>query len=167
VNGGADVAFLQDQLHDYIAAIRTHVKATYADAQIEILLPYDVNYPVRAGVNNLGGRLVHAVNMPPAWKVPATAPFDLVKMEALDWQVGARNQNYAVETMRWPYTGGGTWPKNKVRLLVGLFNGGAPWVRAHDRGFAEGLIVNYWATDHCELFGWNLADTLTPDVPQS
>jgi hypothetical protein len=166
INGGADVAFLAGQLVAHIAAIRTHVKATHAAALIEILLPYDVSYPARAGVNNLGGRLIHAVNIPASFLDPGTAPFDLVKMEALDWQVGARNQNLAVETMRLPYSVG-SWPLDKVRFLCGLFNGGAPWVRAHDRALGEGLIVNYWATDHVEMFGLDLSETNTPSIPQS
>lgn len=166
VNGGADVAFLAQTLVDYIAAIRTHVKATYPAAEIEILLPYDVNYPSRAGVNNLGGRLNYAVNVPAAFLDPVTAPFDRVKMEALDWQVGSRDQNKAVETMQLPYRVG-TWDKSKVRFLCGLFNGGAPWVRAAQRAFGDGLVVNYWAWDHVCLFGWNLADSLHPSAPES
>jgi len=158
VNGYADADFLRELLDGHIRAIRDHVRALHPGAEIEILLPYDVNYPVQAGVFDLGGQLNFYINVPPSFLDPATAPFDRVKMEALDWQVGTRSTDLSRETMRFPYAVG-SWPKSKVRFLIGLFNGGACWERAYLDTVGEGLAcVNFWAADHIHLFGWDVTE---------
>lgn len=156
VNGGVDADWLGARLHQYIADLAAHVKASHPGALIEILLPYDVNYPKPQGRYSLGGRLNRAVNIPDTFLSPGTAPFDLVKMEALDNGAGTRTHRLARETMRFPFTVG-SWPKDKVRHLCAIFNGGCPWEREIGGAAREGIpVVNLWAYDHVCLFGWNV-----------
>lgn len=153
-----DADFLASRLVAHCAAIRSHVTATYAAAKFEILLPYDVNYPSVVGRYSLGGRLNNHVNIPPDFMSPAAAPFDYVKMEALDFGSGTRSLTLARETMRVPFQIG-TWPKASTRYLIAVFNGGCPWEEELLSVWREGVpVALFWATDHVEMFGWPLTE---------
>ncbi len=156
VNGYADADLLRDLLDGYVAALRDHVKGLYPEAQFEILLALDVNYERPVGRYSLGGRLNHYVNIPESWRDPATAPFDRVKMEALDFGAGTRSLDLAREAIRWPYAQA-RWPKSKTLYNLPLFNGGCPWKAELQAALDEevaGLVL--WAFDHVCLFGWPL-----------
>lgn len=154
VNGYADADFLRGRMVSHMRAIREHVREVYPDAEFELLLPLDVNYPRPVGRYQLGGQLNHYVNVAGQFTSPSTAPFDALKIEALDFGSGTRSTDLAREAIRWPWTRM-EWPKHLVRYLVPLFNGGCPWQReyldARDAGVAA---VNLWAFDHLCLFGW-------------
>lgn len=166
VNGYADADLLRRILDGHIRAISDHVKASHPTAQIEILLALDVNFRTQAGRFDLGGQLNHYINVPPSFLDPATAPFDRIKMEALDWQVGSRDTDLSRETMRFPYEAG-SWPRNRVRVLIGNFNGGACWERAYLDAVGEGLAcINYWAHDHIHIFGWDVLEPVDASAAQ-
>lgn len=167
VHGFADAEFLRSRIDAYCRAIRDHVRSAHPAAELEMLLALDVNYPRQAGFYDLGGRLNHYVNIPPGWLDPAAAPFDRVKMEALDWQVGTRSTDLSRETMRFPYSVG-VWPRSKCKFLIGLFNGGAPWERAYMDTRGESLAaVNFWAHDHVHIFGWPVEEPVSRETVQS
>ncbi len=57
VNAAPMRVFLRNRLRDYVAALGGHIRALYPQARLEVLFPYDVNYPVPAGMHQLGRRL--------------------------------------------------------------------------------------------------------------
>lgn len=163
VNGGADAAFLAGQLfaHDY--AIAAFVRAAYPGAQVELLWPYDVNYPMPIGRENLGGRLNFAVNLPAGWKNKAASGLDRFKIEALDFGSGTRSLDLALKTIQFPGLLG--WPQNSIRYLYPVDNGGCPFL--YEQQLAAGALIPYltpFAIDHVCLFGWDLRMTLSPGV---
>lgn len=158
VNSYADANLLRSILDQYIRDLRTHVRGLYPDAEIEILLPVDVNYPTQYGRYTLGGRLNHYVNIPETFLDPATAPFDRVKMEALDFGAGTRSGDLAAYAITFPFELG-KWPRNKVRYLIPVFNGGCPFGYELRLARAEQLAgINTWAHDHVHIFGWTLSE---------
>ena len=44
-NGGADATFLRNRLRDHVAALAAHIRDAYPAAKLEVLFPFDVNYP--------------------------------------------------------------------------------------------------------------------------
>jgi hypothetical protein len=56
---------------------------------------------------------------------PASSPFDLVKIEGLDFGSGSRDLMYGRQAMVFPFGQG--WPAAKLRYLAAVFNGGCPW----------------------------------------
>lgn len=158
VNSYADANFLRDRLYGYVDALRDHVKATYSAAVIELLLPLDVNYPSQYGRYDLGGRLNHYLHADPRLLNPATAPFDRLKIEGLDFGAGSRDHDKARWAMRFPTAAGsGSWPRANVRYLVPWFNGGCPWPSEFLRASNESVpVINFWAFDHVCLLGWPL-----------
>lgn len=156
VNSYADANFLRQRLRDHMAAIRTHVQATYPAARFELLLALDVNYPTQYGPYNLGGRLNHYLHTDPLLLAPGTAPFERLKIEGLDFGAGSRDHDKARWAMRFPTAAGsGSWPRAEVRYLVPLFNGGCPWPKEYLTARAEGVpAINFWAFDHVCLLGW-------------
>lgn len=156
VNSYADANFLRDRLDAHIRAIRTHVKATYPSAVLELLLPLDVNYPSQYGRYTLGGRLNHYLHADPRLLNPATAPVDRLKIEGLDFGAGTRDVDKARWAMRFPLDTG-TWPRASVRYLVPWFNGGCPWPTEYLRARNEAVpVINFWAFDHLCLMSWPL-----------
>jgi hypothetical protein len=156
INSGEDGDWLAERLRAYCAEIAGYVRGFYPQAVFEILLPMDVNYPRPVGRYNLGGRLLHWVNIPPAFRDPAVAPFDYIKMEALDFGSGTRSLDLAREAIRWPFTEA-QWPKAKCRYLVPVFNQGCPWEAEYLAAREAGVpLINLWAWDHVCLFGWRL-----------
>jgi hypothetical protein len=154
VNGGADARFLQARLREHVSAIATAVKAAHPNAVVELLFPYDVNYPTPTGQHELGGRLNSFVNLPPEWSSPATAGFDRIKTEALDFGAWCRDLNLSSEAIRLPRQLG--WPRDKVRHLTPIFCPGYAWEKEVEIALAECPVVNLWAWDHVCLFGYEL-----------
>jgi hypothetical protein len=154
VNGGADATFLRNRLRDHVAALASAIRIAYPKAQVEVLFPYDVNYPHPVGVHSLGGRLLRYMNFPVEWQSKSTSGLDRIKMEGLDFGAYTRNLDLAVETMRFPLNFG--WPKNSVRYMVPVFNGGCPWTREYKLAGSLGIAVNFWAFDHFCIFDWDV-----------
>lgn len=152
-----DVAFLAGRLTSHVQQIIDYLKGAFTEIECEWLLPMDVNYPTVVGNFNLGGRLLYAVNVPAALIVPASSPFDVVKIEALDFGAADRNMDLAQFAQDYPFGAG--WPAAKLRYLVPCFNGGCPYPDelAQAGRFSS---VCYWAKDHLELFGLDPFPTL-------
>jgi hypothetical protein len=152
VNGGADAQFLRNRLRDYAAAIMTHVRSSHPGAQFELLFPYDVNHPVPAGINQLGGRLNRFVNLPIEWESKATSGLDRLKMEALDFGAWSRDLDLCATAISFPFTL--DWPRASVRYLVPVFRAAAPWEREYLMAKGLGIpVINLWAYDQFCLFG--------------
>jgi hypothetical protein len=152
VNGGADSRFLSGRLRDHVKAIVDHVKATYPTAKVEILFPYDVNYPKPYGQFGLGGRLNNAVNLPVEWKTSATAGLDRIKIEALDFGDGTRTLDKVKEALALFKPG---WPIEQLRYLYPIFNAGCPFDAEYLLAVWAGyLALTPFAFDHVNLFGW-------------
>ncbi len=150
-----DSAFLAGRLAGYVIELAAYLRSLYPTIQIEWLLPYDVNYPEPVGLYSLGGRLIHYVNIPSWLIAPASSPFTLVKMEALDFGSADRNMTLALAAMQFPFGQG--WPASKLRYLCPVFNGGCPYRRERWLAFSVGYqVVLDWAKDHLELFGWDV-----------
>lgn len=152
VNGSADATFLRNRLRDYAAALIAHVRAAYPSAKFELLYPYDVNYPVPAGANQLGGALNRFVNLPVEWEDKATAGFERLKMEALDFGAWSRDLNLCHATMAFPFSL--DWPRDSVHYLAAVFRPGAPWEKEYLLARGLGIpVVNLWAYDQFALYG--------------
>src|SRR5205085_198585 len=99
VNGSADAMFLRGRLRDHVASLASYIRGKYPGAKVELLFPYDVNYPQPAGVNHLGGRLLRYVNFPAEWEHKPTSGLDRIKMEGLDWGAASRDLNLVRDVM--------------------------------------------------------------------
>lgn len=160
-NSGADATFLRNRLRDHVAALRQSIRAKYPNAKFEVLFPYDVNYPVPAGVNKLGGRLLRFVNFPAEWESKQTSGFDRLKMEGLDWGAASRNLDLVRDVLNFPIQLG--WPIDSIRYMSPIFNGGCPWI--HEYRLAAGLrfpVINLWAFDHVCIFGLPVSEPARP-----
>ncbi|MGE5570121.1 MAG: hypothetical protein ACM3S5_13885 [Rhodospirillales bacterium] len=156
VNSYADATFLRGLVKAHIDSIRAYVLATCAGARFELLWPYDVNYPERTS-SGLGGRLLRYVNLPAEYEAKAGSGLDALKMEALAFGSVERHLDRAREAMRFPYTGGRSWPRGDVRYLMPWFNGGCPWEQEYlMSALREGLGTTLWAWDHLCLLSWPL-----------
>jgi hypothetical protein len=153
INGGADATFLRNRLRDHVAALASAIRTANPKAQIEVLFPYDVDYPHPVGVHSLGGRLLRYINFPVEWQTKNTSGLDRIKMEGLDFGAYTRNLDLAVESMCFPLNFG--WPKSSVRYMVPVFNGGCPWTREYKLASSLGIAVNFWAFDHFCIFDWD------------
>jgi hypothetical protein len=146
VNGGADALFLRNRLRDYSAALAAHVRTAYPAGKFEVLFPYDVNHPVPAGVNNLGGALNRYVNLPVEWESSATAGFDRLKIEALDFGAWSRDLTLAEAAIDFGLSL--NWPKSAMRYLVPIFRAASAWrkelLMAESKGYP---VLNLWAWD--------------------
>lgn len=155
VNGGADALFLRNRLRDYAAALAAHIRATFPQAELEILFPYDVNHPSPAGVHQLGGKLNRYVNLPAEWTAKVGSGFDRFKIEALDFGAWSRNLDLARASLE--FAASLDWPRPSIRAMIAVFRGGSPWqhevVHARELGFGG---VSLWAFDHVCLYGWRL-----------
>ncbi|MDZ4801883.1 MAG: hypothetical protein SGI92_27325, partial [Bryobacteraceae bacterium] len=155
VNAGVDATFLRARLREHVLDIADTIRAAHPTAKIEVLFPYDVNYPRPAGLHYLGGRLNSFVNLPPEWSTPATAGFDRIKTEALDFGAWSRDLNLSAEAIRLPRQLG--WPKEAMRHMTPIFHPGYAWEKEVAIALSECAVVNLWAWDHICLFGYNLA----------
>lgn len=158
VNGYADANFLREQLDAHMRTVREAVLGAHPGARFEILLPLDVLAAQPAGHYKVGGALNHYVSIPDTFRSPETAPFDRIKIEALDFELSSRDHDLFLSALRWPYTEA-SWPKSLCRYNLGVSNGGAPWARALAAAQASGIAeVILWAWDHVNLFGWPVDD---------
>jgi hypothetical protein len=161
VNGGADTDFLADTLRDHVAAIGAAVRAAYPTALLELLWPFDVNYPVPIGREKLGGRLNYRVNLPEEWRTKAGSGLDRFKMEALDFGSGTRSLDLALLAIRLPGLMG--WPLGSIRYLFPLFNGGCPFLYEQQLAREQKIpALTPFAMDHVCLFAWDLRAPLQP-----
>jgi hypothetical protein len=161
VNAGADATFLRNRLRDHVAALVSFIRGKYPNAKFEVLFPYDVNYPVPSGVNNLGGRLLRFVNFPAEWEHQETSGLDRLKMEGLDWGAASRDLDLVRAVMEFPIELG--WPLDSIRYMLPVFNGGCPWVSEYR--LAKGLripVINLWAFDHVCIFGLQATEPAKP-----
>lgn len=152
VNGGADAVFLRSRLRDYVAALLDAVRVQHPAATFEVLFPYDVNHPVPAGVNQLGGALNRFVNLPLEWQRHETSGFDRLRIEALNFGAWSRDLDLARSSLRFPLELG--WPPSRVRAMLPIFRGGYPWWKELRYAMELKLeCVNLWAFDHVCLYG--------------
>jgi len=154
VNQAADAAFLRNRLRDYVAALAAHIRQSCPAAQMEILFPYDVNYPEPKGVHQIGGRLNRFVNLPPEWTSKNSSGLDGFKTEALDFGAWCRNLDLTGEAIQ--FATGLDWPKDSLRHLVAIFQPGYAWEKECREALGRGLhSVVLWAFDHVCLFNLN------------
>ncbi len=161
VNGSADAMFLRNRLRDHVASLASYIRGKYPGAKVELLFPYDVNYPQPAGVNHLGGRLLRYVNFPAEWEHKPTSGLDRIKMEGLDWGSASRDLNLVRDVMEFPIQLG--WPEDSIRYMLPVFNGGCPWLSEYK--LAVGLrvpVINLWAFDHVCIFNLRVAEPAKP-----
>jgi len=154
VNSYDDADFLANRLYSHITVIRDYVIATYPLAVFECLLPVDVNYPTPIGPHSIGGRLNRHVNIPDSFLDPASAPFDLLKVEALDFGKSARSWQLQKFAIDWGFEEG-TWPKPSLRYLLPIYDGGCPWEREYRGAVDAGIpLVVLFSFDHICLMNW-------------
>jgi hypothetical protein len=151
INEGADAIFLRNRLRDYVAALADQIRQAHPTAQLEVLFPFDVNYPSPQGVHLIGGPLNRFVNLPPEWTSKATSGLDGLKTEALDFGAWCRNLELTREAIQFAL--GLDWPKNSLRHLVAIFQPGYHWQKECLEALGRGLhSVVLWAFDHVCLF---------------
>lgn len=159
INGSADATFLRNRLRDYVAALASDIRSAYPTAKLELLWPYDVNYPTPVPVEApyVGGRLNRFINLPVEWQAKSTSGLDRVKVEALAFGSGMRNLDLAAEAINlFPDFG---WPRDSVRYLIPVFGSATPWNRELALALAAGLTVNnLWAFDHVCLFNLDVPE---------
>ncbi|HTB10933.1 MAG TPA: hypothetical protein VK752_05155 [Bryobacteraceae bacterium] len=163
VHSGTDAAFLAGLLFAHVSSLAAAVKALYPTAQAELLWPYDVNYPMPIGREDLGGRLNFAVNLPVQWKGKAGSNLDRFKIEALDFGSGTRSLDLALKAIEFPGLMG--WPLQSIRYLFPVDNGGCPFL--YEQQLAQGALIPFltpFAVDHVCLFGWDLRENLLPEI---
>ena len=146
--------FLRSRLHDHMQAIADAVRVAQPTAQFEILFAFDVNHDEPVGANKLGGALNFYINWDAVnWNTPDAAPFDILKVEALNFGSGSRDMNLAREAVEFHRTDGRDWPVSQVRYLLPIFNGGCPWEREYWLARNEQIPkILYWAFDQFCLF---------------
>lgn len=153
VNGGEDARFLASRLHGYVADLAAYLRGALPGVTLEVLFPYDVNYPVPAGIHQLGGALNRAINFPPEWGSKGTSSFDRLKVEALDFGAWSRNLDLVLASLKFPLQTG--WPADSVRVMVPVFRGGSPWNREVEWARSLGMdFAHLWAFDHFCLHGY-------------
>jgi hypothetical protein len=151
-NGGADSTFLRNRLRDHVAALAAHIRGAYPAAKLEVLFPFDVNYPTPAGVHQIGGRLNRFVNFPVEWENKATSGLDRMKIEALDFGAWSRDLELSRAAVRFGVSL--NWPKDSLRHLLPVFQPGYAWRKECQTALGEGVpAVTLWAFDHICLFG--------------
>jgi phage tail sheath gpL-like len=155
LNASADATFLRNRLRDYCGSITSAVKAAVPGTQFEILFPYDVNYPVPAGMHNLGGRLNRFVNLPAEWSQPGGSGFDRFKLEELDFGAWTKDLNLVWLCQQLPASLG--WPMNHVSCITPVFRPGYAWMKEVSSAYEQNYhAVTLWAFDHVNLFGLDL-----------
>ena len=97
VNGYADSNFLRARLGNYVAAVQAAVRAQVPAAQFELLWPLDVNDPTTC-------RLLHYVNLPPAWQARAGSGFDTFLCEGFQYAGVDFNLDKAQACASYPFS---------------------------------------------------------------
>jgi hypothetical protein len=162
VNGGADATFLRDRLRDHVGTLVTALRTSYPTIKIEVLFPYDVNYPqpVVPG-SQVGGRLNYAVNLPVEWQGQQTSGLDRIKVEALQFATAFRSMDLANQAIQLMPNFG--WPRGAVRYLVPVFGTFLPWQTEVGLAFSANVnAVNLWAFDHLNLYNLDITNLREP-----
>ncbi len=158
INGYADANFLRARLGNYVAAVQAAVLAQVPAAVFELLWPLDVNDPANC-------KLLHYVNLPPAWQVRAGSGFDTFLCEGFQYGGVNHNLDEAQACAGYPFTVL-SWDRAHCRYLEGWYNAGWPWARefqAAARTFVP--LIKFWAYDHLCLYGWPLPLPKQPPAP--
>jgi hypothetical protein len=156
-----DSSFLSMRLASYVQQLSSYLRSLYPSILLEWLLPLDVNFPQVYGADNLGGELLFAINVPTALFDPTISPFDILKVEGLDFGSGSRDMKNAKVAMALPIGQG--WPAARLRYLVAAMNGGCPFLREQQYAEAAGYpVILFWAWDHVSSFGWDIRRRLLP-----
>ena len=159
VNSHADANFLRTQVYTHMHAIAQAVKAAYAGAKIEWLLPLDTNNPTvywNAGYPYpQGGRLNNYVNIPSEYMAP-NADIDRVKLEALSWGASYLNLDLAKAAMAYGHAVL-TYAKPATAYLIPWYNGACAWTAQYLAAVNAGIpLVYFWAVDHLTMLSWPL-----------
>lgn len=171
VNAYADANFLASRLVNYQAAVQEVTLAEFPSTIYELLWPHDVNRPVSPYFTvgypyPQGGRLNNYINLPAAWKVPATSGFGYFKTEAFSWNYpynSVPDRTAAINYHANPLS----WPAAQSRHLIGWFNGTADWAGEYSAALPVGFDwIGFWALDQLCLLSWTLPlpDAVTPGV---
>ena len=162
VNQGADATFLRNRLRDHIASIASDLRTSYPGISIEVLFPYDVNYPgpVVPG-SEIGGQLNYFVNLPLEWEQQTTSGLDRIKIEALQFGTAFRSLDLANQAIDlFPNFG---WPRSALRYLTPIFGTFQAWQTETGLAFSANLnAVNLWAFDHLCLYNLDFTNLREP-----
>lgn len=154
VNNSADAVFLRNRLRDHVAGLISTIRGAYPAAKLEVLYPYDVNYPTPSGIHQLGGRMNRFVSLPVEWTGPGCG-LDRFKLEALDFGAWCRNLDLMRLVQKLPSSLGWTGPQ--IRMMTPIFKGGYAWWREAQDALGLGFnAVNLWAFDHVCLYNMDL-----------
>lgn len=158
VNGYADANFLRARLGNYVAAVQAAVLAQVPSALFEILWPLDVNDPTNC-------RLLHYVNLPPAWMTRAGSGFDTFLCEGFQYGGIDFNLDEAQACAGYPFTVL-SWDRAHCRYLMGWYYPAWPWAREFQAAERTAVpLIKFWAYDHICLFGWPLPLPKQPPAP--
>jgi hypothetical protein len=158
VNGFADANFLRSRLAGYVAAVQTAVLASVPAALFELLWPMDVNDPDAC-------RLLHYVNLPPAWQARSGSGFDTFLCEGFQYAGVDHNLDKAKRCAAYPFTEL-SWDRAHCRYLMGWYNAGWPWARECQAAQRTAVpLIKFWAYDHLCLYGWPLPLPKQPSSP--
>jgi len=158
-NAYADANFLRGLVYAHMHAIAQAVKATYAGAKIEWLLPMDTNNPTvywNAGYPYpQGGRMNNYVNIPSQYMAP-NADIDRLKLEALSWGSTYLNLDLAKAAMMHGCSVL-SYPQSATAYLIPWFNGACAWTKQYLAAVNSGMpLICFWAVDHLCLLSWPL-----------
>lgn len=158
INGYADANFLRARLGSYVAAVQAAVLAQVPSALFEILWPLDVNDPTNC-------RLLHYVNLPPAWQARAGSGFDTFLCEGFQYGGIDFNLDEAQTCAGYPFTVL-SWDRAHCRYLGGWYSAAWPWAREFQAAQRTAVpLIKFWAYDHLCLFGWPLPLPKQPPAP--
>lgn len=163
INNYADAMFLRNRLRDHVSALVTFIRGYYPNAKLEVLFPYDVNYPQPVDGSSVGGKLNNYVNLPVEWEQQSTSGLDRMKVEALQFSTQFRSLDLANQAINLMPNYG--WPRSAVRYLVPLTGVllFLAWQTEVGLAFSAGLnAVNLWAFDHLNLYNLDLANLREP-----
>jgi hypothetical protein len=159
VNSHADANFLRSLVYAHMHTIAQAVKAAYAGAKIEWLLPLDTNNPTvywNAGYPYpQGGRMNNYVNIPSQYMAP-NGDIDRVKLEALSWGASYLNLDLAKAAMAYGHAVL-TYAKPATAYLIPWYNGACAWTAQYLAAVNAGIpLVYFWAVDHLTMLSWPL-----------
>jgi hypothetical protein len=159
VNSHADANVLRTQVYTHMHSIARAVKAAFAAAKFEWLLPTDVNNPSvywnQGYPYPQGGRMNNYVNIPSQYMV-TNGDIDRVKLEALSWGASYLNLDLAKAAMAYG-SSVLSYARSATAYLVPWFNGACAWQSQYLAAVNGGLpLICFWAFDHLCLLSWTL-----------
>ena len=159
INSHADANFLRGLLYTHVHAIVQAVKAAYAGAKFEWLLPMDVNNPTvywNAGYPYpQGGRLNCYVNIPSQY-TSSNGDIDRVKTEALSWGTSYLNIDLAKAAIAYAFSTL-AYAKSATAYLIPWSSGACAWTSQYLAAVNAGVpLIGFWAVDHLCLLSWPL-----------